>query len=540
MSDASPAVVQRGADSSSVGCTESGDDPANVDPGPHMPSADGRPVLRSLFDRLRNIEPATWVVLLLVGAYTAYFTNRTLDIHHGLGTASYDSALYDQGVWLLSRFDEPFVTLMGRNLFGDHTSFILLLLVPAYWVFPAAGVLFFTQSLAIGAGAIPVYLVARSRLSSSWLGVLFAVVYLIHPAVSWSNMENFHPDSYLGVLVGFAIYGALEERWRVYAVSVVLALLVKEDVSLVVVPLGIWVGWKRNPRYGLITVLGSVAFMALAMLVVMRSLIGVPTRNAWRIPFGGPAGFIETALRNPTQIADHFRSEGRPWYVWQMLSPTAFMFARRPSVAAISALVLFTNVLSTFWYQFHIQYHYSLVVVPAIVIGTAYALGSVDGSGWWSRNRSIAAVSICSVAAAYTWAPLPLAQHTVGYWAPSHPSAVAAREIMAEVPADASVAAHYALTPHLAHRREIYEFPNPFRVRLYGTDIAMENTRLDARSERVEYLVLQVTKSPEVQLDFERIRDAFTLVESNPYWELWRRDPTVALPPLDLDADATP
>jgi uncharacterized membrane protein len=409
--------------------------------------------------------------------------------------------------------------------------------VPIYWVFPAAGVLFFTQSLAIGAGAIPVYLVARSRLGSSWLGVLMAAVYLLHPAVSWTNMENFHPDSYLGVLVGFAIYGALEERWRVYGVSVALALLVKEDVSLVIVPLGAWVAWRRNPRYGVITVLASVAFMAIAMLVVMRSLIGVPTRNGWRIPFGGPAGFIETAFRSPTRIADHFRAEGRPWYVWQMLSPTAFMFARRPSVAAISALVLFTNVLSTFWYQFHIQYHYSLVVVPALVIGTVYALGSIQGAGWWNRGRSIAAVSICSVAAAYAWSPLPFAHHEVGYWAPSHPSAVAAREILAEIPPDASVAAHYGLTPHLAHRREIYEFPNPFRVRLYGTDIAMENTRLEARSERVEYLVVQVVRSPEVDRDFELIRVAFTRVSSNAYWELWQRDPAVALPPLDLGAD---
>ena len=36
----------------------------------------------------------------------------------------------------MSRFHAPFVTLMGRNLFGDHTSFILVLLVPFYWLVP--------------------------------------------------------------------------------------------------------------------------------------------------------------------------------------------------------------------------------------------------------------------------------------------------------------------------------------------------------------------------------------------------------------------
>ncbi len=80
-----------------------------------------------------------------------------------------------------------------------------------------------------------------------------------------------------------------------------LSLLVKEDVSLVIVPLGIWVAIRRDRRIGLLTVFGSLAFMAVAMLLVMRSLIGVPTRNGWRIPFGGPRGLVDTAITNPTR-----------------------------------------------------------------------------------------------------------------------------------------------------------------------------------------------------------------------------------------------
>ena len=38
-------------------------------------------------------------------AYTWWYTERSLNVHHALGTSSYDSALYDQGVWLLSRFE---------------------------------------------------------------------------------------------------------------------------------------------------------------------------------------------------------------------------------------------------------------------------------------------------------------------------------------------------------------------------------------------------------------------------------------------------
>jgi uncharacterized membrane protein len=178
----------------------------------------------------------------------------TLDVHHGLGTSAYDFGLYDQGVWLLSRFEAPFVTLMGRNLLGDHTSFILFLLVPFYWVAPGAWVLLFSQSLVIALGAVPVFLYARRRLESEAVALVLAGCYLLHPAVGWTNLENFHPDSYLGFLVGMAIYAALARKWRLYTVFVVLSLLVKEDVALVLIPLGIWVTVRRDRRIGLLTV----------------------------------------------------------------------------------------------------------------------------------------------------------------------------------------------------------------------------------------------------------------------------------------------
>jgi hypothetical protein len=88
------------------------------------------------------------------------------------------------------------------------------------------------------------------------------------------------------------------------------------------------------------------------------------------------------------------------------------------------------------------------------------------------------------------------------------------------------------VTPHLAHREKIYQFPNPFRVVLYGPDISLEGTRLDDLAEEVEYVVLPVTKEPDNEADWQTIRPAFDLVESNASWELWHRADR-PLPPLD-------
>jgi uncharacterized membrane protein len=488
-----------------------------------------------------RIAPPTAPQVLLVGAiliWTGYFTDRSLDVHHALGTSTYDAALYDQGMWLLSRFETPFVTLMGRNLFGDHTSFILLPLVPLYWIAPGAWIMFTAQSAAIAAGAIPVFLAGRRLLGSEWAGLVGAATYLLHPAVGWTNLENFHPDAFLGVTVGFAVYAAIARRWRLYVVAVVLALLVKEDVALVVLPLGVWVALRRDRRIGLLTALGSLAVMAAAMFLVKRSLIGVPTRNLWRIPFGGPTGFLRTVLTDPLAVVDHVRADGRPWYLVQMTAPFAWLFARLPDVALISGLVLFTNTISTFHYQYDVQYHYSLVAVPALAIGTLWGIAALreraihtaaNGAALTTRHLALGVLVLSSVIGATLWSPSPLGATASWYGDRDRPDAVAARELFESIPDDAVVSAHYRITPHLAHRRDVYQFPVPFRVVLYGTDPALEGTRLRGRAERVDYVVLPADPA-DLAADWLDVASAFDEVERNEYWVLYRRDRDEVLP----------
>lgn len=475
--------------------------------------------LRRPVDRVRSWNLWQWGLVAMVAGYTSYFTKVTIDVHNGLGTSAYDYGLYDQGVWLMSRFRAPFVTLMGRNLMGDHTSFILVLLVPVYWVFPGAGALLFAQSLAIALGAVPVFLLARRLLAHDGLALAMAACYLLHPAVGWTNRENFHPDGFIAPLLGMAIYAAIDRRWRMYTVFFVLTLLVKEDASLVLVPLGVWVAVKRDRRIGLLSVIGSLSFMAIAMFAVMRNLIGVPTRNGWRVPFGGPGGFLKAVFTRPWAVVEHYWSDSRPFYFWQMTVPMLWVFVIAPSVSMISLVVMATNMLSTFWYQYQIQYHYALVAVPAIVMGTVWAIATVPVR--WQR-AVVAAVLCSSLWCGWAWGALPFSRGLPYTWAPDHPVAAAAREIVTFVPDDAVVSAQYSITAHLAHRDEIYMFPNPFSVELYGTDDSLAGTRLLA-ADRVEYVVLPATIDARSQAVWDHESPSFTLVASNDWWRVYQR-----------------
>ncbi|MFZ9602511.1 MAG: DUF2079 domain-containing protein [Ilumatobacteraceae bacterium] len=443
----------------------------------------------------------------------------SVELHRGLNTSAYDFGLYDQGIWLLSRFESPFVTLMGRNLFGDHTSFILILLVPFYWLVGSSSFLFIVQSIAIAAGAIPVFLYTRRRLESEIAASVFALVYLIHPATVWIGIENFHPDSFLGLFIGVALYAALEKRWRLLFVALVLSLSVKEDVALVIIPLGIWLAFRKSRKVGLTTAGVSLWYMIVAIFGIQKGINGVPFRNSWRIPFGGVGGLLKTSLSEPTKLVAHLLSESRPFYLLQMMLPFAFIFFAFPEVAAISIFIIGLNILSTFWYQFHVEYHYSFIVVPVLVFGTVYAIGRLPQK---FRRWLVGACLVSSLFSAFMWSPLPGARTELKYNGSNHPMVIAAQEALSKVPESAIVSAYHPLTAQLARRERIYAFPVPFKRALYGLDAFAAGDVLPFVDE-IEFVVLPTNMDDQMREVWSSVASDFEIAYANSWWVVFQR-----------------
>ncbi|MEP6296681.1 MAG: DUF2079 domain-containing protein, partial [Ilumatobacter sp.] len=196
-----------------------------------------------------------------------------------------------------------------------------------------------------------------------------------------------------------------------------------------------------------------------------------------------------------------------------------------------------------FWYQYQIEYHYSLIAVPALSIGTVCAIAAMRDEFSFNapgvrisilvRPVAVITVGVAALVSSFLWAPVPWGRTPLFYGQPDNDWANAAREIIDLVPDDAVVAAHYRITPHIAHRREIYQFPVPFRSVLYGADGIVDGPRIPARAERVEYVVLPVPGAGPTSFpaeDWTVVRPAFDLVAANVYWALYARNPDVELP----------
>jgi len=354
---------------------------------------------------------------------------------------------------------------MGVNLFGDHTSFALLPLVPFYWLFPSATVLIAAQAVALGAGGVPVFLLARDKLRSEWLALGVLAAFLANPTLQWEGWEQFHPDVLEVPLALFAIYFMTRRRWTPFLVSVVLLLLVKEDVALLTFALGLYVARRYDKRIGVITAAFSALYFVAAVWVILPAFNGQGSLDAWRVPYGGVGGLLRRTVTHPWDVIALALGEDKRWYLWQLLAGFGLLSLLAPSALLLATGPLASNLLSRFSYQYHLQYHYTTLILPVLVFAAVLGAARLRGR---LRVGAVAVMLAASLLTGWMWGPTPLARHPVqlGDARAAHVGPILA--ILHRIPANASVAAHYSFVTHLDHRREIYEFPTPWYAQNWG------------------------------------------------------------------------
>ncbi len=458
-------------------------------------------------------------VALLIGAYVGWFGQLSVAVHDGYGTPGYDMGIFDQGVWLLSRFHAPFVTVMGRNLFGDHTSFILLLAVPLYWVWPHAQTLLVLQTCLLAAAAVPVYLLAWRRTASALVATGLAAAYLLNPALQNGNLEQFHPEAFLVLSVAVAIYAAVESRPVLLAVGVAASLLVKEDAALLIIPLAVWVYFRRNQKWGVRIGVAAAAWMAFAYTVVINTLLGTMSFYTDRIPFGGLGGLAQTAVVHPIQFWRYTRGGGRLFYLWQMAAAFGLVFLLAPEVAAIALLAVGENVLSTFPYMHQILYHYSLPIVAVLAMGTAFAVVTLSTD--FRRYFATAVVVAAAFVSCLYWGLAPFSRQSYPHLSPTSPQVLAINTVLKRVPPNAVVSAYYPYVAHLDHRTRIYQWPTPFAAQYWGL-YTQEGQRLPFAGQ-VQYLVLPLALSPSDQAVWASISRQFKSIAEGGGVVVYRR-----------------
>jgi uncharacterized membrane protein len=454
--------------------------------------------------RLARLAAPEVVLGASVAVYVAIFGSLTWAQQSNFGTFGFDMGLYDQGIWLLSRFKAPFLTGRGLNFFAHHVNPITLLFVPAYWLGAGPHFLYLIETIWMALGAVPVWLLARDRLGHSWLGVALGAAFLLNPTLEWINWFQFHPDALMITPLLFAYWLARRRRWGWFAIAVAAALACKEDAALAVAVLGLLLLLRGERRAGLITAAAGVGWFLIATDVIIPLAGGGtgPYYYQQFFPgFGDSAGeILRNLIFHPSRILHLATESDRLTYYQQVLSPVAFLPLAVPLVLAIGAPQVLVNVASGHAPTHDARFQYTAIILAAVFLATVEAIALL-GRAPGARRFLVGLVAATALATNVAWSPSPLGVHYhTGIWVKPQPRLTAVNRVIDLLPGDASVSATASILPHLTHRVAAYEFPNPWIAANWG--LRGENLPDPAS---VEYLLLDTRALGDNSQLYERL-----------------------------------
>jgi uncharacterized membrane protein len=406
----------------------------------------------------------------------------------------WDLSIFEQGLHLLSSLETPFVTVRGLHLFGDHATFVHVLLVPVEDLLgPSLGphLLPLVQTVALAASGLLLFGLAREALAPAEARLVLAA-YLLYPALQYTWLEYYEPVNLAvpGLIAAFAAIRRGREG-RALAWSL-LALVTVENVALSVAALGLYAAARRRFKLGTLLVVGASAYVAALM--------------AWVFPAFAPEGYVYSGrlygdfapdlprailyLGRPDHLAARLLRPGNGTYLAGLLVPVAFLPLLAPGVLLLGVQAPL-NMVSSWPYAREIQYHYVAPAVPFVFLAVVRALES----GVASRHRRLAIGALAAGALAgqlFFASPWLFPRPDRDWWRGRAADVQQRREVsglLARIPPDAAVSAHYRFLPHLARRARLYMFPDlgpglPDRV-LVDLDRVQANEKERAALERV-------------------------------------------------------
>jgi len=431
--------------------------------------------------RARDAHPAAWLTVLAAFMFAVLFGRLGVQNHRNFGTWSYDMGIYDQGFWLVSR-GQSFMSVRGMDFWGHHVNLIVVLFVPFYWLGAGPEFLYVVQAIFLAAAAVPIYLSARDALKRPWVGLLFAVVYLMYAPVQWISWAMFHPEALIIAPFLWAWWFATRERWGWYFAMVLLVLSMREDVALAVMMMGVVLAIylraapdrRRVWRMCTATVLLGAAWYLVATRIVLVHF------NDGKEPFYitcfygnyGSSTFeiLETVLRRPDRVVSDAVQHDRLVFYKQLGWPLGWLPLANPLGLLMALPQMLASVIGLSPYARMIRYQYTSVMIAPLMIS------AIHGAAMVSRVRVFRTMLpvwllLCAYTTNVAWAPSPWGQpRNYSAWSTPSPRHESLRTALSYIPEDAAVSATYQLLPHIAHREHVYDWPNPFWASVWGND----------------------------------------------------------------------
>ncbi|MBI4426134.1 MAG: DUF2079 domain-containing protein [Candidatus Kerfeldbacteria bacterium] len=270
-------------------------------------------------------------------------------------------------------------TIHPHSYLGDHLELFFTALWPLYGVVPSALTLVFLQAAALAVTALPLAKIAARFVGKPW-HLLLVAAYLGNPAIQNMALFEFHLLPFAIPLVSYTLLAYCERRFFRFLVFSVLALTVREDVSLVIVGFGVLaLVERRSWRWSIVPImLGGAWFAAALKLTAYFSGYAEYKFLAYYRWLGNSLPeMLRTALTKPWLVLQRFVAPGNLAFFFAVLLPFAYLPLARVRWLIPAAPIFLQLMLVQSPGELLLSIHYPALLIPFLVVATAAVLQQV-------------------------------------------------------------------------------------------------------------------------------------------------------------------
>ena len=397
-----------------------------------------------------SLEQKQFKFLSLAIAISSLILFLASSVRHALFQSSFDLAIFDHAVYLISQGQQPFVTFRGLHILGDHAAWIVYPLALLYKIHPDIHWLFFIQAVSLASGALPLWYLSRATgLKFSQCKTL-VLAYLLYPAIFNVNLFDFHPEVIAIPAILGAILAVKRGRLGWFVAAIILILSCKAVLALTVIGMGVWLLVSSRYSYGIIALVLGCAWFAIATQLIIPTFSGGEAAAVDRYGYLGDSviDIAKNLILKPDLVLGKVFSLDSLVYLVLLTVPLWWGLSPLHSIPIVAAMpILLINLLSESSAQRNLVHQYSLPIIPWLFLCVIMAMNSKHV--WLKSQRNIliwSAVAFLALAKYGYFGSIYL--QTLDTWS-------ATSQAIAQIDSQGGVLTTSNIAPHLTHRQHL-------------------------------------------------------------------------------------
>lgn len=318
------------------------------------------------------------LALLLITIFSTVFAFMSVQKHNSFQTFGWDLAVFDHGIWQWSQFKIPYSSFHDLPWLADHFNPVLITIAPLYWIWSDVRLLLIIQAILVCLGALPLYYLAKLVTAHKLFSLTVVLGYLLFYSLQSFIFSDFHDFAFIPLTLGGVLVFWEYKRTYLYWFFFLLALLVKEEVGLLLAAIGVWGLFYDRSRWkqSLLTLFLGLSYTLLMLAQIMPFIGGQPYRHSG---FGQSGESIQDVifkiLTNPLYLINAFGdSEVKINTILNTFWPWGFLPIFSPAT-----LILVLEQFASRFLDYGKPIRWTLLFAYSLPMATIMAWGSIYG-----------------------------------------------------------------------------------------------------------------------------------------------------------------